>query len=279
LKYLLLLAFLLCTVFQLKSQEKPEVRNFAFQSGEKLTYRGYYNLGFIWVAAGEVKLEVKMQNFLDQPAYKIEALGRSLKAFDWCFKLRDTISCYVDTTSLKPFYFDRKTHEADYTARHEYWFDYEKDCVYSQIKKKQIPLKRDTLENNIISSDIVSVAYYTRNLDFSSYKKKEKIPLRMLIDNEIHNLYVRYKGIENVTLKNGEVYECLKFSPMLVKGHLFKGGEDMTIWVSNDKNRVPIMVEAKVLIGSVKGLLDSYEGLRSTQNSLFKQKSGRLELE
>jgi len=279
LKYLLLLAFLSCTIYQLKSQEKSEIRNFAFQSGEKLTYRGYYNLGFIWVAAGEVKLEVKKEDFLDKPAYKIEALGRSLTAFDWFFKLRDTISCYVDTTSLKPFYFDRKTHEADYTSRHEYWFDYDKDCVYSQIKKKQIPLKRDTLENNIISSDIVSVAYYTRNLDFSRYKEKEKIPLRILIDNEIHNLYVRYKGIEDVKLKNGEVYECLKFSPMLVEGHLFKGGEDMTIWVSNDKNRVPIMIEAKVLIGSIKGLLDSYEGLRSTQNSLFKQKSGRLEIE
>jgi len=279
LKYLLLFTLLLCTTFQLKSQKKSEIENFAFQSGEKLTYRGYYNWGFIWVAAGEVNLEVKKEEYLDKPAYKIEALGRSLKAFDWFFKLRDTISCYVDTTSLKPFYFDRKTHEADYIARHEYWFDYDNDCVYSQIKKRQKPLKQDTLENKNFSSDIVSVAYYTRNLDFSNYRKKDKIPIKMLIDNEIHNLYIRYKGIENVKLKNGEEYECLKFSPMLVEGHLFKGGEDMTIWVSNDKNRVPIMVEAKVLIGSVKGLLDSYEGLRSTQNSLFKQKSGRLEIE
>lgn len=278
-KYLLLFLLLLCTIFQLKSQEKFGIENFAFQSGEKLTYRGYYNWGFIWVAAGEVNLEVKREDYFNKPAYKIVALGGSLKAFDWFFKLRDTISCYVDTTSLKPFYFDRRTHENDYIARHEYWFDYDKDCVYSQIKKKQIPLKQDTLENKNFSSDIVSVAYYTRNLDFSDYKKKDKIPIRMLIDNEIHNLYIRYKGIENVKLKNGEVYECLKFSPMLVEGHLFKGGEDMTIWVSNDKNRVPIMVEAKVLIGSVKGLLDSYEGLRSTHNTLFKQKSGKLEIE
>lgn len=71
----------------------------------------------------------------------------------------------------------------------------------------------------------------------------------------------------------------LKVFAYVSKGTSFKGGEDMTIWVSNDKNRVPIMVEAKVLIGSVKGLLDSYEGLRSTRNSLFKTKSGKLDIE
>jgi len=279
LRYILFILVIICSIGQLKSQEKSGIENFAFQAGEKLTFRGYYNWGFLWVAAGEVKLEVKNESYSDKPAYKIEALGRSLKAFDWFFKLRDTISCYVDTTSLKPFYFDRKTNEGDYIARHEYWFDYEEDQIYSKIRKRQKPVKKDTLENKNISSDIVSVAYYTRNLDFSKYKKKEKIPLRMLIDNEVHNLYIRYKGIENVKLKSGEVYECLKFSPMLVKGHLFKGGEDMTIWVSNDKNRVPIMVEAKVLIGSVKGLLNSYEGLRSTRNSHFKRRSGKLEID
>ena len=278
-RHILFILVIICSVGQLKSQEKSGIENFAFQSGEKLTFRGYYNWGFIWVAAGEVKLEVKNESYSDKPAYKIEALGRSLKAFDWFFKLRDTISCYVDTTSLKPFYFDRKTHEGDYIARHEYWFDYDKDQIYSKIRKRQKPEKKDTLENKNISSDIVSVAYYTRNLDFSKYKKKEKIPLRMLIDNEVHNLYIRYKGIENVKLKSGEVYECLKFSPMLVKGHLFKGGEDMTIWVSNDRNRVPIMVEAKVLIGSVKGLLNSYEGLRSTRNSHFKRRSGKVAID
>lgn len=278
-KYLLFIIFFFLSLGHINAQEDSVIENFAFQSGEKLTYRGYYNWGFLWVAAGEVKLEVKSEPYSGKPAYKIEALGRSLKAFDWFFKLRDTISCYVDTTSLKPYYFDRKTHEGDYTAHHEYWFDYEKDQIYSKIQKRQKPIKRDTLENKHISSDIVSVAYYTRNLDFSKYKKNEKIPLRMLIDNEVHNLYIRYRGIEDVKLKSGEVYECLKFSPMLVKGHLFQGGEDMTIWVSNDQNRVPIMVEAKVLIGSVKGLLQSYEGLKSTRNSYFKRKSGKIEVD
>ncbi len=278
-KNLIFALLLLCTTAQLNAQEKSTIENFAFQSGEKLTFRGYYNWGFIWVAAGEVKLEVQAESYDDKPAYKIKALGRSLKAFDWFFKLRDTISCYVDSTNLKPYYFDRKTQEGSYIARHEYWFDYDKKQVYSKIKKRKDSLKQDTIENKFISSDLVSVAYYTRNLDFSKYKKKDKIPLRILIDNEIHNLYIRYKGIEKVKLKSGEIYECLKFSPMLVKGHLFKGGEDMTIWVSNDKNRVPIMVEAKVLIGSVKGLLDSYEGLRSTRNSYFKKRSGKIKVD
>lgn len=278
-KYILWVLVLICSMSQLKSQEKSNIENFTFQSGEKLTFRGYYNWGFLWVAAGEVKLEVKSELYADKPVYQIEASGRSLKAFDWFFKLRDTLTTYVDTTNLKPFYFDRKTNEGDYTARHQYWFDYDKNKVYSKIRKRQRAEQMDTLDNKTVSSDLLSVAYYTRNLDFSKFKKKEKIPLRILIDNEIHNLYIRYRGVEKVKLKSGDVYECLKFSPMLVKGNLFKGGEDMTIWVTNDKNRIPIMIEAKILVGSVKALLDSYEGLRSTRESLFKEKSGKLNID
>ena len=48
---------------------------------------------------------------------------------------------------------------------------------------------------------------------------------------------------------------------MLVEGTIFKGGEDMTIWVTDDGNRVPIMVEAKILIGSVKAIITGAEGL------------------
>ena len=141
LKYIFSIILFFFLVGQLDAQENSGIENFAFQSGEKLTFRGYYNWGFIWVAAGEVKLEVKNEPYEGKSAYKIEALGRSLKAFDWFFKLRDTISCYVDTTSLKPYYFDRKTNEGDYIARHEYWFDYDKDQIYSKIKKRQKPTK------------------------------------------------------------------------------------------------------------------------------------------
>lgn len=266
----------MCFAQDMKSQ--CVVENFAFQSGEKLVFRGYYNWGFIWVAAGEVELSVKTDQFQNKEVFKIKGEGKNAKAFDWFFKLRDTLSCYADAKTLAPLYFDRRTHEAKYDAHHEYWFDYKSNQIRSQIQKRDKPVKLDTLKNKPCTFDILSVAYYVRNLDFSKYKKGDKIPISMLIDNEIHSLYIRYRGLETIKANSGERFECLKFSPLLVEGTMFKGGEDMTVWLSNDDNRIPIMVEAKVLVGSVKGILESYDGLRNTKNSFFKSNKGNLDI-
>ena len=253
--------------------------NFAFQGGEKLTYRGYYNWGFIWVAAGEVNLSIDTTNYQGKEAFRFYGTGKNLKAFDWFFKLRDTLTCYADINTLAPLHFDRRTNEAKYKAHHEYWFDYSDSTIISKIQKRDRPVRMDTIRNKACTFDILSVAYYVRNLDFSKYKKGEKIPVSMLVDNEIYPLYIRYKGLESIKTKSGERFECLKFSPLLVEGTMFKGGEDMTVWLSNDDNRIPIMVEAKVLVGSVKGVLDSYEGLRNIKNSFFKKRKGKVDLQ
>ncbi|MDE5419229.1 DUF3108 domain-containing protein [Labilibaculum sp. DW002] len=276
LKSIVLFLFLL--IGTCNGQAQCLEKNFAFNAGEELVFRGYYNWGFLWVAAGEVKLSASADQYKGKEVFKIKGEGKNAKAFDWFFKLRDTLTCYADVETLSPLYFDRRTHEAKYDAHHEYWFDYEKNQITSQIQKREKPVKLDTLSNKPCTFDILSVAYYVRNIDFSKYKKGDKIPLSMLIDNEIHSLYIRYRGLETIKANSGERFECLKFSPLLVEGTMFKGGEDMTVWLSNDDNRIPIMVEAKVLVGSVKGILESYSGLRNTKNSFFKKKKGNLNI-
>ena len=279
LKKILFLSLCLTLLFPKLAKSQCVEDIFAFQDGENLRFRGYYNWGFIWVAAGEVNLTVKQTKYEGKDAYQFYGTGKNLKAFDWFFKLRDTLNCYADIKTLSPFYFDRRTHESKYDAHHEYWFNDKDSTILSKIQKREKPVKLDTLKNKACTFDILSVAYYVRNLDFSKHKKGDKIPLSMLIDNEIHSLYIRYRGLETIKTKSGERFECLKFSPLLVQGTMFEGGEDMTVWLSNDDNRIPIQVEAKVLVGSVKGVLDSYEGLRNTKNSFFKKNKGRLDIE
>lgn len=276
LRFIAILALLLWVSPSLKGQGISS--NTTFKAGEQLTYSGYYNWGFIWVAAGKVNLKVDLVQWEGKPSYRIKGTGKSLKAFDWFFTLRDTLTSFVDTTTLAPLYFDRQTHEAKYIARHRYQFDYPKGKIYSKIKKRSKPEKSDTIQIRAQTFDILTVAYYARNLDFSRYTKGDKIPLNMLIDNKIHSLYIRYLGIDTIKTRNKELFECLTFSPLLVEGTMFKGGEDMKVWISNDDNRIPIMVEAKVLIGSVKGILSSYEGLRSSTNSQFKNGRGKVNI-
>jgi hypothetical protein len=33
---------------------------------------------------------------------------------------------------------------------------------------------------------------------------------------------------------------------------MFRAGEELLVWVSNDKARIPIMMEAKITVGSIK---------------------------
>ena len=65
--------------------------------------------------------------------------------------------------------------------------------------------------------------------------------------------------MKNKKNRSGKEYLCYKFSALLVEGTIFSGGEDMVVWITADANRVPVMVEAKILIGSIKAYLTGYD--------------------
>jgi hypothetical protein len=109
---------------------------------------------------------------------------------------------------------------------------------------------------------VLTAIYHARNLDFSKYSIDQKIPLSLIIDNEIYDLYLRYQGREEIKVRGGTRYNCIKFSAMLVEGTIFSGGEHLTVWVTDDKNRIPVMVKAKILVGSVKAVLKSTRNLK-----------------
>jgi hypothetical protein len=90
----------------------------------------------------------------------------------------------------------------------------------------------------------------------------------MFLDNEVFHLYVRYLGKETVKTKYGK-FRAVKFKPLLVKGTLFEGGENMTVWVSDDPNHIPIRVESPIIVGSIKVDLMQYRGLRYPLSSLI----------
>ena len=97
--------------------------------------------------------------------------------------------------------------------------------------------------------------------DFEKYKANDTIPVTLFLDDSIYPVYIRYLGKESLTTREG-TYNCIKFRPLLIEGTLFKGGEKMTVWVTDDGNKIPVQVESPILVGSVKAELYRYEGLR-----------------
>lgn len=241
------------------SQCEPEMK--AFKVGENLQYDVYYNWGIIWLHAGEVFFKVQEANYNSQQVYHFYSAGSSFKSYDWIYKVRDTFQTYVDKQKFKPLYFSRINYEGGYEVDNQYKFNYTGNAITSKTWNSKSEEKRQILNLKSCTFDVLSIIYFARTLKYEQYKLNEKIPITVIIDGEIHDLYIRYLGKEKIKSKDGNKYNCIKFSPLLVEGTIFSGGEDMTVWVTDDANRVPILVEAKILVGSIKTYLREAENL------------------
>ena len=116
--------------------------------------------------------------------------------------------------------------------------------------------------------DVLSAIFYARNINFDQYKKDDKIQFSMFLDNEIYEMYIRYLGKETVKTRYGK-FKAIKFKPLLIKGTIFEGGEKMTVWVSDDGNRIPVRIESPISVGSIKVDMIYNRNLRHQLTSLI----------
>lgn len=248
---LLTVSFALTVNHSLLSQDSTlrTLRNEAFKAGETLEYRVHY--GFI--NAGEAKMEImpEIKDFGRRKVFHIVGTGRTLGAFDWFFKVRDRYESYVDTQAIIPWYFIRRVDEGGYKIS--------QNVTFNQYMHKAISEKATIdIPNNL--QDIVSAYYYCRTLNADTLKPGDLFPLHSYLDDEVVNVTLKYLGKEEVKVSAG-TFKCLKFRPMLLLGRVFKEEDDMTVWVSDDKNKIVIRAEAEILVGSVKMDLKKYSGL------------------
>lgn len=259
----LLLSVLISLIISISCYSQNLVKQFpVFKSGERITYSAVYNWGFIWLNAGYVEFNVKKTTFNNKDVYHFYSYGTSVPSYDWLFKVRDYFQSYAKMDNLSPLYFDRNTYEGGYRVHNRFSFDYNNRFIYSQTENSNKPYSEDTLKMPQNIYDVISGIYFIRNIDFDQYQVNDTIPIRMIIDNEIFDLYIRFLGREVIKLHNKQKFNTIKFSALLVEGTIFKGGEDLFVWVTDDLNRIPILVEAKILIGSVKATLLTTENLK-----------------
>jgi hypothetical protein len=267
----ILAIFIISILTVLNSVSQCFKKNSAFTDGEIIKYQAYYNWGFIWMNAGYVEFKVLPEKYLNREVYYLDSYGASHKSYDWLFKVRDRYQTYLDKETLRPLWFNRQNYEGGFEVKNEYFFDPPKNQLYAFTVTSNRPFKKDTLKINDCSFDIISLVYYCRNLDFSGLQIRDSLPVTAIIDNGVYNLYIRYLGKEDVETKAGIRYHCIKFSAMLVEGTIFKGGENLYVWVTDDKNRIPVRVDAKILIGSVKAYLESAENLCNPVEALIEK--------
>ena len=234
----------------------------AFKPGETLKYGAYYNWGFIWLYAGDVEFSVTSKKYEGRDVNHLYAYGTSFKSYDWIFKVREKYQSYVDPETLQPLWYERDVTEGSYTAFEDYKFDYDSNVIHTYVQKRKNPGVYGTLPLTPCLFDVMTAIYYFRSVDFSKYNVGDNIPINMILDSESYNLYMRYLGKEEVKTRDKKKYKCIKFAIQLVEGSIFKGNEDAIVWVTDDENKIPVMVEAQIIVGSVKAILTDAKGLK-----------------
>jgi Protein of unknown function (DUF3108) len=227
-------------------------RNVAFKSGESITYYVFYTLAGIWVHAGNVNFTATQTTLNNKAVYHVVGNGSTLPSYDWVYKVRDRYESFIDTGTLLPYKFVRHVEEGGYRKDEIVTFDRATNIANSKEGNYRVPE---------CVQDVLSEMYMARNIDFNKYKKGDLIPFDLFLDNEVFNMYIRFLGKETIKTRYGK-FRCFKFKPLLLKGTIFEGGEKMTVWVTDDDNRLPVRVESPISVGSIKVDMMMFRNLR-----------------
>lgn len=233
--------------------------NLTFKPGEKIVYKIYYNWNFVWLPAAEVTFLIH-----DLPDYyHVTVRGETYSSYEWFYKAQYNYESYLDKETLLPGIHIKEVKEKTYSRYDRTTFHQKEGRAVSQRGKTRDDLSSKNIELEGCMHDLISIVYYARNLEYDEMTVNQEIPIEILMDQEIYPLNIKYLGPEEDKKVRGQGrYRTQKFSPQLIAGEVFKEGDEMKIWVSDDDNKMPVLIESPVSVGSVKAVLKSYEGLR-----------------
>lgn len=228
----------------------------AFGAGEWFRFRMSYSN---FLKAGEATLTVNDGTLNGKPVYHVVGKGWTTGMIKWFFKVNDRYESYFDKTSTIPYKFIRDIDEGGHTKNIEIEFDQKTHKAHVNNIKKNY---KKTFDTKPSVQDMVSTFYYLRNkLDTSNLKKGDEVFVDMFFDEENYGFKLKYLGKETLKTDFGKV-ESLIFRPYVMAGRVFKEEESLTLWVSNDKNRIPLRIKADLAVGSLRADLDAFKGLK-----------------
>ncbi len=233
--------------------------DYTFVDGEEIVYKLYYKMGFIWLSAGEVAFTVQDEG--DQ--FHFSAVGKTYPGYEWFFKVRDYYDSYVDKETLLPNTSIRDISEGTYTLYDKVVFDKENNVATSfRGRSKDKAVAKEVMVDDYIH-DMLSSIYYVRNMELNNMQVGDSFPVNIFLDKKTYKLNINYNGKEKGQKIHGlGKFNTIKLSPQLIAGQVFEEGSEMDIYVSDDGNRLPLMITSPVSVGSIRAVLKSHKGLK-----------------
>lgn len=227
-----------------------------YKSGEYFKFQVSYGI----VNAGVATLELKESTYNGKNVFHAKGLGYTTGLSKFFFKVHDDYQSYFDKDTGQPYRFIRNINEGGYTRNQEGFINYQNNTVLLKDHKNKT---ENTYNVHAQIQDVISSFYYLRNHEkLNTIKSGETIEIDMFFDDEIYKFKLKFMGYEKIKTKFGTI-NTMKFRPYVQAGRVFKEQESLTMWISNDKNRVPLKIQASLLVGSLKAELIEYKNLRN----------------
>lgn len=247
------------------SSQNCKIYNDVFQGGEELNYDLYFKYGILYTKAGNSKLSVTNTTYGGKNAYKMILRAQSSGAVDKLFSLNDTLTSYM-SKDLVPLSFSKNAYEGkDYTIE-TIKYTYTSKGVSLNTKRVKNGTERFDVEftsTNCIY-DFLSIVFYARTLDYSTMKKGSETSVEFMSGKRKVKMVIEHRGIEKMKANDGKKYNCIKLL-LSISDDAFENKEEaMTVYITNDNNRMPVRIDSKLKVGSTRAILKKYKGNKHT---------------
>ncbi|MDH6311876.1 hypothetical protein M2137_000635 [Parabacteroides sp. PFB2-10] len=254
----ILVALLLLLASSANAQQNN--RPLPFRPGEELTYDMHVKVGIISAKAGTSQLTVSEDVYNGQNAFRFNLLAKSSGIAKSIFSMEDTLTSYT-AKDLKPLAYLKDAHEAgDHTIERASYIHSSENIEVKARRIRNGELRFDTL---LVSKrpvyDMLSILYYARTFDYSSMKKGDRLPVAYFTGRRMENMLIEHQGFQSIRANDGRDYDCIKLVLLLDEKVFEDGDAAMTVYISNDQNKVPIRVDSKLKIGTTRIVINKYK--------------------
>ena len=263
----ILIALLLFTLSLSAKIGQTKINNNAFNAGEKLTYDLYYKYGLINMKGGKATLNTTSTVYNGTNAYKMTLLASTGGLVNTLYNVDDTLTAFVDK-NMVPLLFTKGAAEGKEYTRERQLYTYQGGkASIRTIRHRNGELSFDeNIATDRCTYDMMSILAYARTLDYSNMKRGDNTQIQFITGKRIVNMYIRYLGTGSMKVNNGKTYDALELSLMILDKAFVDQEEAMKVWLTNDENKLPLQIDSKLKIGTMRVVLKDFSGIKHPLN-------------
>lgn len=244
---LALLAGSLLSVTSSQAQTLPGVQP------ENLTYDIIYQLGFLWKRAATATLQLTVR----PNSYHSVMTARTLPFADNIFRVRDTLVADMHRNrDLLPIYYAKLADEGGTYRKDEVHYTHTSSSTTGKIRlyrPKRNAVEDYTLTEPGIVYDMLSIFYVIRSFDFRAMTMNQLYKTKIFSGKSLEYLDIEYLGQE-ILKQNKKEYSTFKVRFRFYDTSGKKTSDNISAWISTDSQRIPLKVEGKLALGSMKAV-------------------------